>query len=73
MGDGGDGGDAVDFAAAELPVDYGSEVVESAAGDAEDAFDDVIVTGGSAGGRLESEEADVIELTWVEPDTHSGS
>lgn len=75
MGDGGDGGDAVDYSAAELPVDFGTEVVAVASGAPGDDFDDVIVTpadvGGDAG-RLQTEEEDLVELTWVEPDTHSG-
>jgi hypothetical protein len=75
MGDGGDGGEAVDYAAAELPVDWASEVVEAAAAAPGDDFDDVIVPGGSGhggeAGRLQSEEEDYIAMTWVEPDTTS--
>ncbi|MEV3936423.1 hypothetical protein AB0K52_10650 [Glycomyces sp. NPDC049804] len=78
MGDGGDGGDAVDYAAAELPVDWASEVVEAAAAAPDDEFEGVFVLGGPGGGadalRSEREQGDDhIATTWVEPDTTSGT
>ncbi|MDA1359534.1 hypothetical protein O1R50_07870 [Glycomyces luteolus] len=74
MGDG-DGGDAIDYSAAEIPVEFGTEVVVSAAGGGDDTFEELIVIPADVGGdsgRLPSEEEDLVELTWVEPDTHSG-
>ncbi|MBO3732015.1 hypothetical protein [Glycomyces niveus] len=77
MGDGGDGGEAVDFAAAELPVDWASEVVEAAAAAPDDDFEDLLVTGGSGGGEgvrtQQEQEDDYLAMTWVEPDTTSES
>ncbi|WP_205327868.1 hypothetical protein [Glycomyces sp. YM15] len=70
----GDGGDAVDYSAADLAVAFGTEAVEAAAAAPEDDFGDVLVSPGGGGdaGRLRAEEPDLIELTWVEPDTRSG-
>ena len=68
MGDGGDGGDAVDYTAAQLPVEFGAEVVMATAGGADDAFEGEIVLGGAGAGgndpgwRRPDEE--VIELIW---------
>lgn len=75
MGDGGDDGGMVDYSAADLPVDFGTDAVEVAEGAPGDDFDDVIVIPADVGGepgRLPSEEDDIIEMTWVEPDTRSG-
>lgn len=73
MGDGGDG-DVVDYSAAELPVEFGTEVVEAAAGAPGDDFDDLVVSGEGGGipGRTQPEEAVVVEMTWADPNIHSG-
>ncbi|MDN3241797.1 hypothetical protein [Glycomyces tritici] len=73
MGDGGDG-ELVDYSAADLPVEYGTEVAAVAAGAPGDDFDDLVLPTPSdfAAGRLESEAEDLATITWVEPDTRSG-
>lgn len=73
MGDGGDG-EVVDYSAAELPVEFGTEAVEVAAGAPGDDFDDLVLSTPSdfVGDRLQSEEENLVDLTWVEPDTSSG-
>jgi hypothetical protein len=73
MGDGGDGGDAVDYSAAEIPVDFGTEVVKAAAADPGDDFDDLIVADTGGVPAKDREEDDLVEITWVEPDTTSGT
>jgi hypothetical protein len=64
----GDGGDA--DLVAELPVDYGTETVLEVAGDPGE--DDLPVIGGPAldgPTARERGEDEVIEMTWIEPDT----
>jgi len=69
MGDGGDGGEAIDYSAAEIPVEFGTEVVVSAAGAGGDAFDDVLVSGGGPGGGDDRRSDDeVIDIIWVNSD-----
>jgi hypothetical protein len=72
MGDG--DGELVDYSAADLPVEYGTEVAAVAAGAPGDDFDDLVlpVPSDVVGDRLQSEEEDLVALTWVEPDTRSG-
>jgi hypothetical protein len=77
MGDGGDGGGAEGMdALAEMPVAFGTETVLEVSGAPADDFDDEFVAGGGGdGGTIarERNEDEVIELTWIEPDTTSGS
>lgn len=69
MGGDGGGGEAVDYSAAELPVEFGTEVVMSAAGDGDDAFEDMIVggTGGGDGDQRRPDE-EVIDIIWTNSD-----
>jgi hypothetical protein len=69
MGDG--DGELVDYSAADLPVEHGTEVAAVSAGAPGDDFDDLVLPVPSDG-RLQSEEEDLVDLTWVEPDTRSG-
>jgi hypothetical protein len=79
MGDGGDGGGAEGMdALAEMPVEYGTETVLEVSGapdEFDNEFDNEFVGGGGDGGATarERNEDEVIELTWVEPDTTSGT
>jgi hypothetical protein len=70
MGD----GELVDYSAADLPVEYGTEVAAVAAGAPGDDFEDLVLPAPADLGidRLPSEEEDLVALTWVEPDTASG-
>jgi hypothetical protein len=70
MGDGGDGGEAIDYSAADIPVEFPTEAVMAAAGDGDDKFDDLLVTGISAGGEGEERRSDdeVIDLVWEHSD-----
>jgi hypothetical protein len=67
-------GELVDYSAADLPMDYGTEVAAVAAGAPGDDFDDLVLPTPAdvTADRLQSEEVDSAELTWVEPDTSSG-
>ncbi|MEU5153748.1 hypothetical protein [Glycomyces sp. NPDC021274] len=67
-------GELVDYSAADLPTDYGTEVAAVAAGAPGDDFDDLVLPTPAdvTADRLQSEEVDSAELTWVEPDTSSG-
>lgn len=68
MGDGGIDADAI----AQLPVEFGSETVLEVAGDPGDGVP--VFTGGGDGGSTARERGeDVIDLTWIEPDTTSGT
>jgi hypothetical protein len=69
MGDGGDGGfggEAIDYAAADLPVDIGTETVLAAADGGDDDFEDLGLGGGAgSGGENERRPDDeVIEMIW---------
>ena len=66
-------GELVDYSAADLPVEYGTEVAAVAAGAPGDDFHDFVLTPSDfAADRLQSEEEDLAALAWVEPDTRSG-
>jgi hypothetical protein len=70
MGD----GELVDYSAADLPVEYGTEVAAVAAGAPGDDFEDLVLPARSdLPDRLPSEEPDLAEPTWAEPDTSSGA
>ncbi|GAA2147136.1 hypothetical protein [Glycomyces algeriensis] len=73
MSDGGDG-ELVDYSAADLPVEHGTAVAAVSAGPPGDDFHDLVlpIPPDLAGERLQSEEEDLVALTWVEPDTTSG-
>lgn len=69
MGDGGDGGfggEAIDYAAADLPVETGTETVVSAADGGDDDFEDLGFGGGGASGNENERRPDeeVIEMIW---------
>lgn len=75
MGDGGDGAEGME-ALAEMPVDFGTETVLEIAGDPGEDADLRAITGGGGDpgttGR-ERNEDELIDLTWIEPDTTSGT
>jgi hypothetical protein len=69
MGDGGDGGfggEAIDYAAADLPVEFGTETVAAAAADGGDGLEDLGIGGGGASGNENERRPDeeVIEMIW---------
>lgn len=69
MGDGGDGGfggEAIDYAAADLPVEIGTETVVSAADGGDDDFEDLGFGGGggSTGNEDRRPDEEVIEMIW---------
>jgi hypothetical protein len=69
MGDGGDvgfGGEAIDYAAADLPVEIGTETVVSAADGGDDDFEDLGFGGGGDSGNENERRPDeeVIEMIW---------
>lgn len=70
MGD----GELVDYSAADLPVEHGTEVAAVAAGAPGDDFHDLVLPAPAdlSIDRLQSEEPDDAALAWTEPDTRSG-
>lgn len=75
MGDGGDGAEGAEALAA-LPVEFGTETVLEVSGDpGEDAGLPVVTFSGVDGAVTvrERSEDEIVALTWIEPDTTSGT